>query len=207
MSYPIISTENQILSRSHVISLLDAKKVPWRGWKHTPGCRTLDEMCKYHRECQFYFRNGDSEEFIIDVHVVVVHVYYNHPQEGWQEIFEEKQVARDGTETSRADSFDGLGETRLRGEELPRGVTRCLEEELKFLDPTKYRLSELLEKHVMGPKDHDKWKWVKGVWYRYVHECIISREIYNPNGYVETEEDGRMIYFKWRPRRQRCLAL
>lgn len=206
MSYPIVSSDTQILSRSHVVALLDEKKVPWRNWKHTPGSRTLDDLCKYHREDQFYFRNGDSPQLTIDVHVIVVRVHYYH-RHAWLELYEESQVFRDGHVERRGNTFDGLGETRRRGESLEEGAIRCVKEELQFNDPSKYGMSDCLHTQHMDPRPSEKWKGITAVYHRYIHECTIHRDIFNPDGYVEQEEDGRIIYFKWRPMQQRSFLL
>ena len=198
--------QTQLLTREEIIDLLDAKDIPWRTWHTMKAARTLDALVKYHREGQVFFREDSQPGLIIDVHVIVMRVHHRVDTK-WLELFEAVQIFANGDRLERGDCFDGLGETRNRGETIHRGAVRCLEEELKFFDPSTYTLSDCLGVEHRAPCPSEKWPGVTAAYHRYIHECVISRAIFNPDGYVEPEEDGRLIYFKWRPLQQRELPL
>lgn len=195
-----------ILTRDQLIGLLENRGIPWQTWQRTRATRSFDDMLKYHTRDQFYFYNGETPKFTVDVHVVVVRVHYL-TDSGLMELYEERQVFPDQSELRRGNRFDGVGETRKRGEDTRDGALRCLREELNFTDPSKFTLSECLEIQDLPPGPSDKWHpHVEAVFHRYIYECFPSRALYNPFGYVHVE-DGITFFFKWRPLRQLLLAL
>jgi len=146
---------------------------------------------------QFSFRpNGNGSGLTIDVHVAVVIVLHKYRGK-WLELYEDRQVFSNG-EILRRSNYNGIAETLKRGETFKAGAHRCLSEELKFRDPTKYTIYDVVEKENRDPVPSEKWPGIKAAYHRYVLRCEIEREIFFKDGYLEIE-DNRTIYFKWKP--------
>lgn len=205
-----------VMSRQDIVSMLDEHNVPWRESWGIPPARTFEDFCRYHEKDRLYFRNGDcngngmchtngngnglSAKFIFDLHAAVVIVTHRYRHK-WLELYEDRQVFPNGT-ILRRPNFDGIGETIRRLETIPGGARRCLKEELRFGDPSKYELSKCCHVEHRDPCPSEKWPGTWAAFHRHKFECVISRELFRTDGYVEEERDGRRIYFKWRPRGQ-----
>lgn len=200
-----------IMSRQDIAHMLDDHEVPWRESWGKPPVRSFEDFCGYHEECRFYFRNGTSgsnnghpAKLTIDVHALVALVYYcerRWRKQKWWELYEEKQVFDDGTLIVRS-NFNGIAETMKRGMTERDEAMRLLGEETPFKNPSKYELGDCLGVEHRSPIVSEKWPpHVWAAYHRHMFECVISRELYDPDGYMEREGD-RTIYFKWRPRRQ-----
>jgi hypothetical protein len=196
--------EQAILTESEIKALLDVKKVPWRQWKNGIS-RTFKDLCEYHHKDQLYFRNGALDQFIIDVNVAVVIVLYEG-REGWLELHEAYQQFPDGSKLAR--NFNGIAETMKRSEqsEWRKSAIRCLAEELQFHDSSAYSLSDWRKIEHREPVASEKWNGVMAAYHRHIFECVISRKLFNPHGYVE-KNGNRLIYFKWNPLNQLQLKL
>jgi hypothetical protein len=188
---------DRIMTEDEIIDLLAKQNVLFQDWGKREGTRTLAKFCEYHSKDQFYITPNLEGGVIINVHAAIVMVYHND-----LELFEEKQIDARGHETSRPD-FDGVAETLHRLEHHRIGAFRCLKEELKFEDPSKFDMSACVGLKIEVKSDSEKWprSGVKPIFHRYIHISEISDEIFRPDGYVEVEKDGRRIYFKWRRKR------
>lgn len=187
-------SEERVLSRSGVINLLDQHGIPWRSWG-TGTSRTLDDFLAYHQRDRLNFREG-CRELVIDVRVAVVIVVYKSDQ--WLELYEDRQEFPNGRVLRRS-SYNGVSETIRRTETYRQAARRCLAEELQFYTPSKYRLSRRFEVQHREPVRSEKFTGLLAAYHRYIFECTISDELFRSEGYVENE-DGRLIYFKWKPR-------
>ncbi len=189
--------DGRILSETEVADFLDRQKVPWRIWGSGNGTRTFEEFYRYHRDDQFYIRNGGEIGVTIDVYVAIVMVY--HKSRGrWLELFEHHQVSPIGEYLERK-NFNGIADTLRRDESLSEGAHRCLKEEIGFDAPLKYDLTPCVRVEIRDPMDSEKWPCcgVTAIYHRHIHECIISQQLFDITGYDETEKNGRKIYFKW----------
>ena len=193
-----------IIPRATIIQMLEDRNVPHKSWG-TGTSRTLNDLFTYHERDRVYFRTEASPELIIDVHVAVV-VVTHRVRSAWLELYEERQVFTSGKVLKRR-NFNGIAETMQRSEDMQTSARRCLAEELQFRDPSKYKLSECLEIRHHPPIPSEKWPGLTAVYHRHMHECTISRSLYQQNGYVEEESDGRKIYFAWRPLNQHQFAM
>lgn len=204
-----------IMRRQDIVKMLDNHHVPRQSWG-AGTARTLDDLFEYHRRERLYFRNGtgnghsngngSSARLIIDVHSVVVLVYHQFRRK-WLELFEDRQVFKNG-DVLRRNNFDGIAETMRRTGSMRCEAKRCLKEELGLGDPSKYELSNHCRTEDCKPCPSEKWPGLLAVYHRHIFECTISRELYCSDGYVETKKkDGRQIYFKWRPRAQFQLSI
>ena len=134
---------------------------------------------------------------MIDVYVAVVIVIYKSDQ--WLELYEDRQEFPNGRVLRRL-GYNGVSETTKRTETYRQAARRCLAEELQFCTPSKYRLSRRFKVEHREPVQSEKFTGLRAAYHRHIFECTISDELFRPEGYVENE-DGRLIYFKWKPRR------
>ena len=193
-----------VIPRPTIIRILDERNVPHQSWG-TGTSRTLNDLFTYHERDRVYFRTESSSELIIDVHVAVVLV--THRVRGkWLELYEQRQIFPNGKVLERT-NFNGIGETMQRSEDMQTSARRCLAEELNFRDPSRYELSECVEIQHRPPVPSEKWPGLIAVYHRHIHECVISRGLYQKDGYVEEEGDGRKVFFAWRPLNQPQLAV
>ncbi|MEN9912862.1 MAG: hypothetical protein RLY66_270 [Candidatus Parcubacteria bacterium] len=190
-------------TRRKIIGILNKHKVPRERWG-TSTFRTLEDLVGYHQRDKLYFRNGSSKVCTIDVHAAVVIVTHRFNRR-WLELYEDRQEFDSGG-MLRRDGFNGVAETLKRTELVVEGAHRCLQEELKFRDRSLYQLSDCIRIEERSAQESEKWPGVWAVYHRHIFECVISRKLFNPNGYSEREK-GRTIYFKWRERRQNNLPL
>jgi hypothetical protein len=208
-----------VMPRRDIVRMLDDHHVSRQSWG-TGTARTLDDLFEYHENERLYFRNGNNGDngnghgngngssagLIIDVHSVVVLVYHRFRRK-WLELFEDRQVFKNG-DVLRRSNFNGIAETMRRTGTRRREAMRCLKEELGFGDPSKYELSDHCRTEDRELCPSEKWPGLSAVYHRHIFECVISRTLFRPGGYVEIEKkDGRKIYFEWRPRAQLQLSI
>lgn len=187
----------QELEKQKIIETLAKHRVPLWKWG-TGKYRSLADFLRYASEDQFFVRDG--LELTVEVHAVVVVVIHRFKRE-WLELYEDRQVFPNGTVLQR-NNFNGIAETLKHGEAPHEGAIRCLAEELSFKDPSAYQLSELLGTERRDPVASEKWPGIKAQYNRHIFECVIDRNIFRKEGYMEIIEDARKIFFRWRPRRQ-----
>lgn len=182
--------------------MLRENNMPMHLWG-TGTNRTLNDLFVYHERDAIDFRNGKTEGIVIDVQVAVVIVMHHFNNE-WLELFEAYQLFPNGQKLDRSKDFNGIGETMKRRESLESAAQRCLKEELGFGDPKRYELSDSVTIEHWAPRSSEKWPGIVAVYHRHIVECMISRELYQPNGYVEPD-GNREIHFRWRPLNQPAL--
>lgn len=190
-----IHPDEAIMSRQEILKMLNKHQVPWDTWGKA-GNRTLEDLFNYHEKDRLYFRNGSSEQCTIDVHAAIV-VVTHKGDDGWRELYEDRQVFSDGSEIRR-DSFNGIAETAKRSEATMNDTAkRCLLEELNFNDPLLYELSDCIRIEHRKPMKSEKWPGIIAVYHRYLFDCIISDRLFRSDGYIEKERE-RTVYFKWK---------
>ena len=155
-------------------------------------------------EDQFFLRDRDSNDLVVEVHAVVVIVVHQFNRK-WLELYEDRQVFPNGRTLCR--NFNGIAETLKRKEVPPECARRCLAEELGFRDKNSYRMSDIIKIERREPIASEKWPGIKAQYNRYIFECAIERNLFRKEGYEERVGGGRTIFFRWRPRRQLQLAL
>ncbi len=195
--------EEVIVPRQEIVGMLEKHQVPWKSWG-APGTtsRTLHDFFKYHETDRLYLRNGahgkngSSDKFIIDVHAAIVIVMHRINRK-WLELYEDRQVFDDNPEPLIRSGFNGIAETAKRTETMSETAKRCVTEELKFADPSKYEMSECVKIEHREIAPSEKWPGVWAAYHRHIFECVISRQLFLPDGYVE-REGIRTIYFKWK---------
>lgn len=185
-----------VLARSRIIRMLDRYGIPWKSWGRGTS-RTLNDLFTYHERDRLHFRETESG-LVIDVHAVVVIVRHRYRRR-WLELYEDRQEFPN-RRVLRRTNFNGIAETMSRSETRTDAARRCLSEELHFGDPSKYRLSRCIAVEHREPVPSEKWPGLWAAYHRHIFECVISRSLFNPGGYVEHEENRR-IYFKWKLQR------
>lgn len=191
------------LSRSKIISVLEAHGVDHRNWK--PPHRTLDDLVQQHTKDQIFISDGQGSQVILEVHTAVVIVLYKS-RSTWLELYEDHQLFPDGSILRRSD-FNGIGETLDRHETPQAAAIRCLREELSFYDDRHFQLSQVLHHEQRGPIQSEKWPEILAKFHRYIFECWINSKLFKKGGYREIRNDGRIIFFKWKPNGQYQLHL
>ncbi len=181
-------------SKNELSRLLESSNIPWTRWKNE-GFRTLDDLLDLINDHQVELIIEDKKLLLIKVHVAIVRVIF-HTGSKVLELTEEKQVGTlSGITLCR--NYKGIGETVRCGELADEAAHRGLKEELKFSDPTKYRLSKFPESKWDGPRESKKWPGIEMAYYRRIFICTIDEELYLPNGYTEEKESCK-IHFVWK---------
>jgi len=186
------STDETVLLPRQIKLLLKKHKVSLKLWG-TNTWRSFDDLVTYHKKCRLFFRR-DGDKLIIDVHaavVIIVHCFRSR----WLELYEDRQVFTDGSILSRARNFNGIAETIERMETPQEAALRCLKEEVAFVTPSGFELSECLAVEHRESVSSEKWPGIWASYHRYLFECTITRKLFRKDGYVEREGD-RLIYFK-----------
>ena len=194
----ILETPPPVLSRHEIVNRLRKHSLPTKTWG-TGNHRTLDDLIQYMTRDMVFFRENTNGTVVIDHHAAIVIVTHRYNSQ-WLELYEDKQVFPNGSVLRRT-NFSGIAETIRRSESLGKAVHRCLAEELNFRNPKLFTLSRDVTVEHRDPVPSEKWPGILAAYHRYIVECKITRELFKENGYVEIE-DGRKIYFKWKPLEQ-----
>lgn len=187
----------------NIAELLKKHNIPVHNWG-TNGHRSIADFIRYAAEDKFILREKENG-LVVEVHAAVV-VVIHYLKRKWLELYEDRQVFRDG-KILRRKNFNGIAETLKRDEMPVDGAMRGLKEELGFYDPQFYHISECLGVEHRDPVPSEKWPGLNAQYNRYIFECVIERKLFLKDGYMEQEKDGRRIFFQWRPRRQLILPL
>ncbi len=192
------------VENEQILDVLKRHRVPLQKWG-TGKNRSLEDFLRYANKDQFFLRDGDNCDLIVEVHAAIVVVIYQLKKK-WIELYEDRQVSPDGA-VLRRENFNGIAETLKRGEAPRDGAMRGLDEELNFCNPALYQLSECLGIERRDPVPSEKWPGIYAQYNRHIFECTIGKKLFRQDGYRERETDGREIFFAWRPRRQLLLPL
>ncbi len=168
MNTPTVENEN-------ILSVLRQHRVPLQKWG-TGKNRSFEDFLRYATKDQFFLRDGDGHELVVEVHAAIVVVIYQLKKK-WLELYEDRQVSPDGT-VLRRKCFNGIAETLKRGETPREGAMRGLDEELNFCNPALYQLSECLGIERRDPVPSEKWPGIKAQYNRHIFECIRGAFLY-----------------------------
>ncbi len=143
-------------------------------------------------------KNGDCILVIEDgklhsrVNGVVIKCFYTNTQRERYQLFEEKQVFKNGQTRERGHKF--VAEKLQSGESPEQGALRGLSEELQISGPDVHVIP-LFEENKCDSIESPDYRGIQTSYNTYVFSCEISDSHYK-NFYVEDQED-KQTFFSW----------
>lgn len=140
-------------------------------------------------ECTLSIREGKLH---CQVNGVVIKCYHTNNQGERFQLFEEKQVFKNGQIRERGHKF--VAEKLRSGESPEQGALRGLAEELQISGP-KVHIIPLFEENKVDTRESPDYKGIQTTYNSYVFSCEIS-DLHYKNYYIEDQED-KQTFFSW----------
>ncbi|MCX6721553.1 MAG: NUDIX domain-containing protein [Candidatus Staskawiczbacteria bacterium] len=178
--------------KNEVVALLAQYNIPTEKWG-TGSAKTLDHLVKEVVDGETVLEVDESGELVRKISVAFVDVYYDDATTGKKLILvEEKQVFKDGRERRREPKAS-LAEKIKPGETPDQdAVRRAIQEELGISGP----IPAAEKRREENTKETGSYPGLKMDAMEYYFDVELNSEQYNPEGYVEHQED-KDTYFKW----------
>lgn len=163
--------------------------IPVDVWGTGPA-KTVGHLLKEikSRECNLIEVDG---ELIREIYMVSVNVFYEDSF-GTFKLKEEKQIFKDGRAKKR--SLESSLSEKIKSNEIPvDGIIRGISEELNLsISPDQVReIAKFKES-----RESNSFPGLSTVYNGTRFSCRLNRNQYNPNGYIEIQED-KTVYFVW----------
>ncbi len=187
--------ENETKELEELMALLKKHNINFGEWEG----KTVNDLANEIRKGESWLveeKIDGKNELVREIQGVGVDVYYADENGKRFILREKKQVFKSGEELIRGIGTS-IGEKKSVGEDSKSAVQRALKEELGFNDDEVEHISLSHLSHIK--KDPIISQSFPGLLSRYmldIFSCTISKDLYNPKGYVERRAD-RDIYFVW----------
>ncbi len=178
------------VTRSSVVALLDRHRIDYRAWG-TGTTHPLSELVRRLQTESMTLREDPlSNDLLLTMNVVVVHVYYQG-ELGNKVLYEEGQLFH-ASDKYLQRHFEGIGETLRRNESPRKAAERALSEELGqsqsgFRDPTNYPalVEDNIRMNVDQKEESKKWPGLEVKFDRRHYSTTIGDRLYRDQ-YTET---------------------
>lgn len=178
------------MNRANILSLLDKYSIPYKTEWGTGEAKTLEHLITEitEGECELVETNGI---LIRQVRSVNIDIFYRDGKQ-LMYLYEEKQVFKDGRERVRKLQHS-LGGKRKHSENPKFTAIREIKEELGFkLNP------DYSSEGTKGPVESQSYPGgISSFYIFHVYEAYVPSRLFNPDGYIEEQED-KTSYFKWK---------
>lgn len=173
-----------------LVALLEAHSIPLSKWG-VGEAKTVDHLLKEVRSGEVELVSENGVLFKVGS-IAAVDVYYRDGDTTLK-LWEEKQVFSDGRERRRPNTYGGLVEKMLPGENCLTGASRALREELGIESEVEIVLKQSFLDDTGGSMSYPGIRARHTV---YLCEVQLPECFYKPEGYVEEQSDKKS-YFIW----------
>lgn len=155
------------------------------------NAKTLEHLLKEIQEGESVLNKNENGEYLREVVVADSEIYYNSPDGKVYRLKEEKQVFKDGRERRR--NLNGSVSEKMKSGEVPfDAILRGVREELGITGNIEL-MDNGVEDIVLDSPSYPGLKMRKVV---YKFKINLTSEQFNPEGYIEKQED-KDTYFVW----------
>ena len=183
----------EIQSLEHLRSILSDNQIDFSQWGQK-ATKPIEELWGEIEGGETRIRNDDQGICRV-VGVANVYVKYQSAEGEELNLWEERREFVNGDSDRR--NFDFLAEKGYPSEDELEWAARALGEELGLAIPTS-RIQKLGREIKFDDEEKTSFRGLKSEYQIYRYEVYLTKDEFNPNGYVEIQENKKSIYFVWK---------